>query len=218
MNNKVKMSKHSIIIFLSSALSLFISIYTEYVKNKMHEDKSYVPVCDINEMKCSRVMNSEYSVGFGLTFLPESLKISNSLYGIVFYSIMTLLSEYNDILGWKLILTFAVSHYFLRLFKVVIASWSSIIPRFHLIIFKHLPCVCSLLHHPGCLHILCTALHTKFHHCDCHIQKIQHTESQKDEKTLICITRMFIYSQIVNACFIISHLIISSLQLILVWI
>lgn len=61
----------------------------------MREDKDYIPVCDINEMKCSRVMTSEYAVGFGLTFLPESLQLSNSLYGIVFYLIMIVISKYH---------------------------------------------------------------------------------------------------------------------------
>ena len=88
------MSKHSKIIFLSSLLSLILSIYNEYVKHKMREDKDYVPICDINEMKCSRVMTSEYSVGFGLTFLPESLQLSNSIYGIAFYLIMIAISKY----------------------------------------------------------------------------------------------------------------------------
>ena len=89
------MSKHSKIILLSSLLSLIVSIYIEYVKHKMREDKDYVPVCDINEMKCSKVMTSEYGVGFGLTFLPESLQLSNSLYGIVFYLVMIAISKYN---------------------------------------------------------------------------------------------------------------------------
>lgn len=89
------MSKHSKIIFLASAVSLIISIYVEYMRNKMHEDKNYIPICDINDFKCSRVHNSEYSKGFGLAFLPESLKISNSLYGIPFYLIMCILSEYH---------------------------------------------------------------------------------------------------------------------------
>lgn len=65
----------------------------------MREDKDYVPVCDINEMKCSRVLTSEYNVGFGLTFLPESLQLSNSLYGIVFYLIMIVISKCSLILS-----------------------------------------------------------------------------------------------------------------------
>ncbi|XP_070491121.1 vitamin K epoxide reductase complex subunit 1-like protein 1 [Chironomus tepperi] len=109
------MSKHSKIILLSSFLSLIVSIYTEYVKHKMHEDKDYIPVCDINEYKCSKVMTSEYSVGFGLTFLPECLQLSNSLYGIVFYIIMIAISLSDNIIVVEI-----------QLFLASISSWLSI--------------------------------------------------------------------------------------------
>ena len=84
------MSKHSKIIFFLSILSLIISIYIEYIKAKIHQDKNY-------DIKCYRVLNSEFSSGFGFSFLPETLlKTSNFVYGMIFYTIMCLLSKLKN--------------------------------------------------------------------------------------------------------------------------
>lgn len=87
------MSKYSKIIFISSCLSLLVSLFTELTKRKMESDSTFVPFCDFEESKCSNVLKSEYSTGFGFNFLPDVFKISNSLYGMVFYAIIASLSK-----------------------------------------------------------------------------------------------------------------------------
>jgi uncharacterized membrane protein len=85
-------------IFLSSILCLLISGLSEFEKRKMSNDENHIPFCDSilgENYKCSIVLKSEYSTGFGFNFLPDALKISNSLYGIFFYAIIASLSKKN---------------------------------------------------------------------------------------------------------------------------
>lgn len=94
------MLEHSKRIFFSSFLCLLISGFVELTKRKLAEDESYKPFCDFDEglfglapHKCSTVLKSEYSTGFGLNFLPDALKISNSIYGIALYAVIASLSK-----------------------------------------------------------------------------------------------------------------------------
>ena len=73
-----------------------LSCYAYYVELAKEADEKYVALCDINEdISCSRVFNSKYGKGFGLLSLildeKHPLNQPNALYGIVFYSILTLL-------------------------------------------------------------------------------------------------------------------------------
>lgn len=90
------MLRYSKTIFFTSCLSLLLSIYVEVTKRKV-EKGNFSPLCDFEysgyNFSCSEVMKSKYSKGFGFSFLPEALQISNSLYGIVFYSILAPLSK-----------------------------------------------------------------------------------------------------------------------------
>lgn len=87
------MLKYSKTIFFTSVLSLLICIYTEITKRRLESDKNFTPFCDFETQKCSNVLLSKYSVGFGFDWLPEALKISNSLYGIFFYAVIASLSK-----------------------------------------------------------------------------------------------------------------------------
>ena len=73
-----------------------LSSYAYYVELAKEADEKYVALCDINEdISCSRVFNSKYGKGFGLvaSILGEKhiLNQHNALYGIGFYSFLTLL-------------------------------------------------------------------------------------------------------------------------------
>merc|ERR1712062_617739 len=73
-----------------------LSSYAYYVEVAKEADEKYVALCDINEdISCSRVFSSKYGKGFGLVgpFLGQDhvLNQPNALYGIGFYSILTLL-------------------------------------------------------------------------------------------------------------------------------
>jgi len=83
-----------------SMAGIGLSAYAFYVEKKSHENENYVPMCDINqEISCSKVFNSEFGRGFGLVgkYLGDDHPANqpNSLYGIVFYSFMLLMSLFN---------------------------------------------------------------------------------------------------------------------------
>ena len=66
-------------------LGLFLSIYSHYVLK--HKEKNYRALCDINEeISCSKVFESKYGKFFG---------ISNSIYGIIFFAGIFILSIYS---------------------------------------------------------------------------------------------------------------------------
>jgi hypothetical protein len=81
-----------------SLIALVVSVYSVYVHQQIEkateDDEEYEPICDINQyFKCSEALSSPYAKGFGLDFLPQELRIPNGIYGVVFYSIMVLLSK-----------------------------------------------------------------------------------------------------------------------------
>lgn len=88
------MSDKSLLIAFLSLLAIVLSIYSVYVEINARNDKHYKAFCDINEeISCSRVFTSEYGKGFGLSILPEALKLPNGVYGVVFYSLIAALSK-----------------------------------------------------------------------------------------------------------------------------
>lgn len=152
------MAKYSKTIFFTSCLSLILSIYTEVTKRKLLNDKNYVPFCNFNEYSCSKIMLSEYSTGFGLNFIPDALKISNSLYGIIFYAIVASLSKNNNTLRKIELYTFINNSLILgfskqihvveiQLFLSSLSIWMSIYLSYVLFyIIKDVCLVCILMH------------------------------------------------------------------------
>lgn len=84
-------SSHSLLAFILSLFGVWISFYTQYVKYKSQSDNSYRAFCDIGSVSCTKVFRSEYGDGFGL--LPDGWKLSNGECGVMFYSVLTLLSK-----------------------------------------------------------------------------------------------------------------------------
>ncbi len=76
-----------LIINLLATLGLISSLYVLKIEFKIRHKKSYKPICDIKKnISCSKTILSKYN---------DILGIPNSLYGIVYYLSILLLSIYN---------------------------------------------------------------------------------------------------------------------------
>lgn len=82
---------------LLAHVGLLLSFYALHVEKMKEANPKYSPLCDVSkEISCSRVFSSRYGTGFGM--IGEQLgkrhwlNQPNGVYGIVFYSIMSLLS------------------------------------------------------------------------------------------------------------------------------
>lgn len=77
-------------IIFTSILGIFgicLSIYAYFLEQKIKTNKNYAPFCDISEnVSCSKVVTSKYGTLFA---------ISNSVWGIIFYSAIITASFFN---------------------------------------------------------------------------------------------------------------------------
>lgn len=88
------MSYYSLLIFIVSVSALGLSLYTVHVEHEASGNKNYKALCDINEfVSCTKVFTSKYGTGFGLTSLPDALKLPNGVYGVGFYILSAMLSK-----------------------------------------------------------------------------------------------------------------------------
>ncbi|XP_046388368.1 vitamin K epoxide reductase complex subunit 1-like protein 1 [Ischnura elegans] len=76
---------------------ILLSYYAYIVETKKEEDENYEAMCDISEhMSCSKAFSSRFGKGFGVigSVLGENsvLNQPNSIYGILFYSIVGVLA------------------------------------------------------------------------------------------------------------------------------
>ena len=75
-------------IILLSLLGFLVSLYAIYVEKKA-ENKKYKPICDLTDkISCTKALTSKYGKIF---------KIKNSIFGIIFYSIIFILSLMGNI-------------------------------------------------------------------------------------------------------------------------
>ena len=82
---------------LFGLFGLFLSIYSIFVEISAHADKNYKAMCDISKtVSCTKVFLSKHGKGFGLVapILGEKsmLNLPNPVFGIVFYSLIILIS------------------------------------------------------------------------------------------------------------------------------
>ncbi|ELT87583.1 hypothetical protein CAPTEDRAFT_131213 [Capitella teleta] len=73
-----------------------LSVYAYHVETTKEKDNSYRAACDINEqMSCSKVFTSRYGRGFGIlehvVGKKSPLNQPNSVFGLVFYALQTIL-------------------------------------------------------------------------------------------------------------------------------
>ncbi|XP_014213150.1 vitamin K epoxide reductase complex subunit 1 [Copidosoma floridanum] len=100
-------------------LGVGISYYSYIVETTKEKDKSYQPFCDISEhVSCTKAFMSKYGKGFGLIPRDSPLYLPNSLYGIIFYTIVASLSLFNSYWNTVLMLIAAVVS---NLFSVYLA-------------------------------------------------------------------------------------------------
>ena len=77
-----------LIIKLLAILGFLLSLYSLYVEWKLSISKNYKPLCDINNrISCTKAFESKYG---HLFILP------NPFYGLVFYSLVFILTGYSD--------------------------------------------------------------------------------------------------------------------------
>ncbi|XP_020286610.1 vitamin K epoxide reductase complex subunit 1 [Pseudomyrmex gracilis] len=78
-------------------IGLVLSYYAYLVETKREHDSSYEPMCDISEhISCTKVFMSEYGKGFGLMPKNSMFNVPNSIYGLLFYTQMSIFSMIND--------------------------------------------------------------------------------------------------------------------------
>ncbi|XP_076169396.1 vitamin-K epoxide reductase [Ptiloglossa arizonensis] len=100
-------------IITACTLGFAASYYAYIVETTAEKEASYEAMCDISEhVSCSKIFASEYGKGFGI--IPESsvLYMPNSVYGLIFYIVVAILSTINK--------------YSIPIFVVWLGFWSNI--------------------------------------------------------------------------------------------
>ncbi|XP_018060150.1 PREDICTED: vitamin K epoxide reductase complex subunit 1 [Atta colombica] len=84
-------------IVLMCVFGLIFSYYAYTVEVKKDQDDSYQPLCDISEhISCTKVFMTEYGKGFGLFPKDSVFHIRNPIYGLIFYTLVAILSMINN--------------------------------------------------------------------------------------------------------------------------
>ena len=85
-----------------SITGMLLSLYALHVETQASKDPEYVAMCDISSLSlsCSKVLTSSYGRGFGVISIllgdSHPLNQPNSVYGIIFYSIMIIMALLNN--------------------------------------------------------------------------------------------------------------------------
>ncbi|XP_033218888.1 vitamin K epoxide reductase complex subunit 1 [Belonocnema kinseyi] len=73
-----------------------LAYYAYTVETYKEVDESYEPLCDISEhVSCTKAFMSKYGKGFGLIPEDSDFHVPNSVYGILFYTLVAILSFFN---------------------------------------------------------------------------------------------------------------------------
>ncbi|XP_053998311.1 vitamin K epoxide reductase complex subunit 1-like protein 1 [Hylaeus anthracinus] len=97
-------------ITLACVLGFAASYYAYVLGIAKEEDNSYEAMCDISErVSCTKAFLSEYGKGFGI--IPESspLYMLNSVYGLIFYTLVGALSTINKYSTSAIVVALAVA-------------------------------------------------------------------------------------------------------------
>ncbi|XP_003699979.1 vitamin-K epoxide reductase [Megachile rotundata] len=109
-SNKKSARKINTAIILTCILGFSVSYYAYIVETKVENDDSYEAMCDISEhVSCTKAFASEYGKGFGI--IPETsiFHIANSLYGLIFYALVAILSLSNKYIASAFVLMLAIA-------------------------------------------------------------------------------------------------------------
>ncbi|XP_018572936.1 vitamin K epoxide reductase complex subunit 1-like protein 1 [Anoplophora glabripennis] len=81
----------------SCIVGLGLSLYAYTVELQLEMDEKYQPMCDLNpHVSCSKAFSSEYGKGFGIFGKGSVLHKPNSLFGLMFYSMIATLAQSNS--------------------------------------------------------------------------------------------------------------------------
>nr|CAH7757896.1 unnamed protein product [Callosobruchus chinensis] len=93
----ISTSRMNSLLILSCLLGLGLSLYTYVVELQLENDVRYKPMCDISpHMSCTKAFMSEYGKGFGIFGKSSPLHKPNSLFGIMYYSMIATLALSNS--------------------------------------------------------------------------------------------------------------------------
>ncbi|KAJ8923430.1 hypothetical protein NQ315_001989 [Exocentrus adspersus] len=82
---------------LSCLVGLGLSLYAYIVELQLEADENYQPMCDLNpHVSCSKAFKSEYGKGFGIFGEGSIFHKPNSLFGLMFYSMIATLAQTNS--------------------------------------------------------------------------------------------------------------------------
>ncbi|KAJ8935230.1 hypothetical protein NQ314_012926 [Rhamnusium bicolor] len=77
---------------LSCLIGLGLSLYAYTVELQVEMDDKYQPMCDIHpHVSCSKAFKSDYGKGMGIFGKDSVLHKPNSLFGLMFYSMIATL-------------------------------------------------------------------------------------------------------------------------------
>ncbi|XP_033197854.1 vitamin-K epoxide reductase [Bombus vancouverensis nearcticus] len=83
-------------IITTCIIGFALSYYAYYVELAKEENDLYEAVCDINEhISCTKAFSSKYGKGFGIISETSLLYAPNSIYGLMFYLLVAILSISN---------------------------------------------------------------------------------------------------------------------------
>lgn len=81
----------------SCLIGLGLSLYAYTVELQLEKNEKYAPMCDISpQMSCSKAFKSQYGKGFGIFEKHSPLYHPNSLFGLMFYSMIATLAQSNS--------------------------------------------------------------------------------------------------------------------------
>ncbi|XP_074031932.1 vitamin-K epoxide reductase [Leptinotarsa decemlineata] len=93
----ISLSRINSLLTLSCLIGLGLSLYAYSVEIQIEKNDEYAPMCDINpHVSCTKAFKSEYGKGFGIFGKDSSLHQPNSLFGLMFYSMIATLAQSNS--------------------------------------------------------------------------------------------------------------------------
>ena len=110
-----------------AVIGFILSAYALYLKRKKAKNPEYKSVCDISDnMSCTKVFSSSYGKSFG---------ISNSIYGLVFYTTIYFLDIFsqNNFIFYLSILSVLVSIYLAYILYIKVKSYCLICNGIYLV-------------------------------------------------------------------------------------
>ncbi|KAJ8982540.1 hypothetical protein NQ317_005542 [Molorchus minor] len=93
----ISLQRINSLLTFSCLVGLGLSLYSYTVEVQVELNKDYQPLCDINShVSCTKAFKSEYGKGFGIFDKQSILYKPNSLFGIMFYSMLGTLALSNS--------------------------------------------------------------------------------------------------------------------------